>query len=106
MKKIISIVAIFLLIINFNLVQNVYADEYPSGFVKLDDFDSYLIDDKSGCTEGFCWETVEGSDGLIVGSAEPDGDKYLFFGQSGTVATHTLSGDHESIWFNYFLLFV
>jgi len=53
MKKIISIVAIFLLIINFNLVQNVYADENPSGFVKLDDFDSYLIDDKSGSTEGF-----------------------------------------------------
>jgi hypothetical protein len=100
MKKIISIVAIFLLIINFNLVQNVHADENPSGFIKLDDFDSYLIDDRSGCTEGFCWETVEGSDGLIVGNAEPGGDKYLLFGYKGTVATHSLNADGETIWFN------
>jgi hypothetical protein len=99
MKK--QMIIIFMLILSLAFILPVdTAMAAPLNWVKLDDFDSYLIDDTSGSTEGFSWETVEGSDGLIVGSADPDGDKYLLFGYAGTVDTHTLDHDGESIWFN------
>ena len=95
MKKIVIVLTLILSMMIVFPVNNVTAS-LPSLWIELDDFDSYSIDDNNGINGNFEWETTTGVDGIIRDLS----DKYLLFGRHGTVDTHALNGDLETIYFN------